>query len=208
LTGTASDCSGSANIYRGDLYVDYLIKKIQGSPIWTNAQKRVAIVIMFDEGNATTGLNSCCGWNPVGKPGYGTSSGPLGVLMKNPDGTVAVDTTITRYNLGNRGHGTSIFGVLTNQAAAPKGVVDSDAYSHLSFVRTLQDMFQLADPGDDWSYMNRSKYTETFIAANILFLPEYSGSPNQHFDAVRPMNHAYVNPLAPDPNQLNVWALK
>ena len=25
----------------------------------------------------------------------------------------------------------------------------------------------VADPGDDWTYMNRSKYTETFIAANL-----------------------------------------
>ncbi len=64
----ASDCGGNANIYRGDLYTDYLIKKIQASPIWTNTNKRVAIVIMFDEGTATTGFNSCCGWNPAGKP--------------------------------------------------------------------------------------------------------------------------------------------
>jgi hypothetical protein len=42
-TGTASDCSGNADIYRGDLYVDYLIKKIQASPVWMNTQKRVAI---------------------------------------------------------------------------------------------------------------------------------------------------------------------
>jgi hypothetical protein len=207
LAGIASDCSGNANIYRGDLYVKYLIDKIQASPIWTNSRKRVAIVIMFDEGTATTGLNSCCGWNPIGKPGYGTT-GPLGVLVKNPDGTTLVDTSIVNYNRGNKGHGTSIFGLLTNQASAPKGVVDSDAYSHMSLVRTLQDMFQLADPADDWSYMNRSKYTEAFIAANSLMLPEYAGSPNQHFDAVRPMNHAYVNPSAPDPNQLNAWAPK
>ena len=82
-------------------------------------------------------------------------------------GRVSVDTSIANYNQGNKGHGKSIFGVLTNQPTAPKGVVDSDAYSHFSFVRTLQDMFGLADPGDDWSYMNRSKYTEKFIAANI-----------------------------------------
>ncbi len=35
--------------------------------------------------------------------------------------------------------------MLTNQPDAPKGQSDSDAYSHFSFVRTLQDMFQLAD---------------------------------------------------------------
>jgi hypothetical protein len=83
-------------------------------------------------------------------------------------------------------------------------------------------MFQLADPADDWSYMNRSKYTEDFIAANILNLPEYAGSADTHFDAVRPMNHAYVIPanyvqkngyptikqVGPDADQRNGWALK
>jgi hypothetical protein len=82
-------------------------------------------------------------------------------------------------------------------------------------------MFQLADPGDDWSYMNRSKYTEKFIAAHIQFLPEFAGSADTHFDAVRPINHAYVIPagyvqkngfpsqqVGPDANQINVWALK
>jgi hypothetical protein len=114
-----------------------------------------------------------------------------------------------------------VFGVLTNQPAAPKHVVDSDAYSHLSFVRTLQDMFQLADPGDDWSYMNRSKYTEAFIARMGPLLPEYARSADPHFDAVRPMNHAYVIPqgyvqkngfpeaqVGPDKNQINPWALR
>jgi hypothetical protein len=112
--------------------------------------------------------------------------------------------------------------VLNNQPGAPKGVVDSDAYSHISLVRTLQDMFQLADPADDWSYMNRSKYSQKFIAANILNLPEYAGSADAHFDAVRPMNHGYVIPagyvqkngypsikqVGPDGDQRNGWALK
>ena len=40
-----------------------LVKQIQASPIWKNPSKRVAIVLMFDEGNATSGFNSCCGWN-------------------------------------------------------------------------------------------------------------------------------------------------
>jgi hypothetical protein len=103
-------------------------------------------------------------------------------------------------------------------------------------VRTLQDMFGLADPAVDGSYMNRSKYTESFIAANILNLPQYASSADTHFDAVRPMNHAYVIPagytekqssdastinvgsgnpagtvapqIGPDANQVNVWALK
>jgi hypothetical protein len=214
-TRPASDCAGNALIYRGDKYTDYLIKKIKASPLWNNPNKRVAIVMMFDEGTATSGFNSCCGWN--------TSSTPvaLGPLKRNPDGTVT-NEVITNYNKGNKGHGTSIHGVLTNQPRAPKGVQDSDAYSHISLVRTFQDMFQLADPADDWSYMNRSKYTEDFIAANILNLPEYAGSADTHFDAVRPMNHAYVIPagyvqkngypaikrVGPDADQRNGWALK
>ncbi|MDB5881374.1 MAG: hypothetical protein JWP43_1252, partial [Ramlibacter sp.] len=134
------------------------------------------------------------------------------------------DTTVNNYTIGNRGHGESIFGILSNQPDAPKGVVDSDAYSHFSFVRTLQDMFGLADPAVEGSYMNRSKYTEHFIAANILNLPEYAGSADTHFDAVRPINHAWVAPATytqkqssdaavpaqtgPDAKQSNVWAVK
>jgi hypothetical protein len=84
-------------------------------------------------------------------------------------------------------------------------------------------MFGLADPGNDWSYMNRSKYTQGFIAAHLARLPEYADSADPHFDAVRPMNHAYVIPAdylqksgfitppgpqqGPDVQQLNVWAL-
>ncbi|HMH19022.1 MAG TPA: phosphoesterase [Burkholderiales bacterium] len=224
---TASDCASVANnvpittpapiITRGDNYVDFLVQKIQSSPIWRNPHKRVAIVLMFDEGNATSGFNSCCGWNPV-------NSKVANPLKQNPDGTFSKDTSVNNYTLGNRGHGNSIFGVLTNQVRAPKGISDSDAYSHFSFVRTLQDMFQLADPADDGSYMNRSKYTEKFIAANILNLPEYAGSADTHFDSVRPMNHAFVAPagfaqkqsadrntlpqVGPDITQTGVWALK
>jgi hypothetical protein len=227
---TASDCSGTTNITRGDNYTDYIVQKIQNSPIWTNNNKRVAIVIMLDEGTGTyssTNLyNGCCGWNPQNS----TVANPL---IQNPDGTFSVDSSIAHYANGNRGHGESIFGVLTNQAAAPKGQVDSDAYSHFSFVRTLQDMFGLADPANPGSYMNRSKYTEQFITANITNLPEYvslttpSGyyGDDLHFLSVRPMNHAYVKPstyvqkqstsdvstpaqVGPDANQINLWAIK
>lgn len=216
-TATASDCSGNNIITRGDNYTDYLVKKIQSSPIWQNLNKRVAIVIMFDEGSATSGFNSCCGWNP----GNSTVAKPL---IQNPDGSFSIDNSINNYARGNRGHGESVFVVLNNQPQAPKGIIDSDAYSHFSFVRTLQDMFQLADPHDDGSYMNRSRYTEQFIAANILNLPEYAGSADTHFDAVRPMNHMYVIPsdyqakqssdistppqVGPDDNQINLWSLK
>lgn len=214
-TKAASDCSGTALIYRGDNYTDKMVKKIKASPLWNNPNKRVAIVLMFDEGTATSGFNSCCGWNTS------STGAAMGPLVRNPDGTVS-NEAITNYGKGNKGHGTSIHGLLTNQPNAPKGVVDSDAYSHVSLVRTLQNMFQLADPGDGWSYMNRSKYTEDFIAANILNLPEYAGSADTHFDAVRSMNHAYVIPAGyvqkngyptikqtgPDADQRNGWGLK
>ena len=246
VKGTASDCGGVADgnapppndagdniIARSDNYVKFLVNKIQASPVWNNPQKRVAIVLMFDEGSATNGptnpFNSCCGWNPG-------NSTVAQSLTQNPDGSFSPDPSIANYFNGNRGHGNSIFNVLTNQAAAPKGIKDSDAYSHFSFVRTLQDMFGVADPGVAGSYMNRSKYTESFIAANILNLPEYMSSADTHFDAVRPMNHAFVIPsgyvekqstdesvipkgtgnaagtvpaqVGPDANQVNVWALK
>ena len=227
-TATASDCGSVANnvaqssaaniITRGDNYVDALVKKIQASALWKNPAKRVAIVLMFDEGNATSGFNSCCGWNvsnsAVSKP----------VVVDAKTGAVTVDASVNNYTKGNRGHGESIFGILTNQADAPKGVSDGDAYSHFSFVRTLQDMFQLADPAVDASYMNRSKYTEKFIAANILNLPEYAGSADTHFDSVRAINHAWKAPanytqkqsadvntaaqIGADTVQTNVWALK
>ena len=222
---TASDCSSVSNnvpittsapiITRGDNYVDYLVQKIEASPIWKNTQRRVAIVLMFDEGSATSGFNSCCGWNPANS----TVAAPLN---QNPDGTFSRDTSVNNYTRGNRGHGNSIFGVITNQPGAPKGISDNDAYSHFSFVRTLQDMFGLADPKDEGSYMNRSKYTEKFIAANILNLPEYAGSADTHFDAVRSMNHQFVPavgyvqkssadvnaPLQDTSGHINVWALK
>jgi hypothetical protein len=225
-TVTASDCSSVANnvanatggaiITRGDSYVDTVVKKIEASPLWNNPQKKVAIVLMFDEGNATSGFNSCCGWNV-------SNSTVANPLKQNADGTWSVDMTINNYTKGNRGHGQSVWGLLTNQSNAPKGSVDSDVYSHFSFVRTLQDMFQLSDPMNDASYMNRSKYTEKFIAQNILNLPEYAGSADTHFDAVRPTNHAFAIPISytqkqsadistapqvgPDATQTNIWAL-
>jgi hypothetical protein len=225
---TASDCSSVANnvanatggaiITRGDNYVDALVAKIKASPLWKNPQKRVAIVLMFDEGNAITGFNSCCGWN------VSNSTTALPVIVDPKTGTVTNDKTVAGYTQGNRGHGESIFGILTNQASAPKGISDNDSYSHFSLVRTFQDMFGLADPAVDASYMNRSKYTEAFIATNILNLPEYLGSADTHFDSVRPTNHAWVAPSAytqkqsadaaesvqtgPDASQVNVWSLK
>jgi hypothetical protein len=222
---TASDCASIGNnqdvnlggniITRGDNYVDYLVKKVQASALWQNPQKKAAIVLMFDEGNATTAFNSCCGW----KAGKTAADAPLVPGTNLPDNSLGV-----HYGDGNKGHGKSIFVVLTNQPGAPKGIADDDAYSHFSFVRTLQDMFGLADPASDASYMNRSKYREKFIAQNILNLPEFAGSADTHFDAVRPMNHAYVIPagytekatlddaqtpqVGPDATQTNIWSIK
>jgi hypothetical protein len=215
--GTISDCGGNAILTRGDNYVDYIIKKIQASAVWKNTQQRSAIVIMFDEATASSGFNSCCGWNVSNS----TVSQPL---KENPDGSFTPDTSIVNYTEGNHGHGNSIFLIVNNQPNAPKGVVDSDAYSHFSFVRTMQDMWQLADPAVDGSYMNRSKYTEKFIAEHLQDLPEYANSGDTHFDGVRPMNHAYVIPndyhqkqstdaalppqTGPDKTQVSVWAVK
>jgi hypothetical protein len=227
-TGTASDCSNIGNnqavatggniLTRGDNYVDYLVQKVEASSLWKNTQKKVAIVLMFDEGSATApDINSCCGW----KAGKNATNAPL---VQNPDGTYSQDLSVNNYSKGNQGHGKSLFIVLTNQPNAPKGITDNDVYSHFSFVRTLQDMFLLADPAKDGSYMNRSKYTEKFVAQNILNLPEFAGSADTHFDSVRPMNHKYVIPagytqkatvddsrplqVGPDANQVNVWSIK
>jgi hypothetical protein len=238
-TGVAAiDCTSVANnftgstggtiITRGDNYVYYVVEKIKASALWQNPQKKVAIVLMFDEGNqqyaandggtGAAAYNSCCGWDPV------PASIPNYPLMQADGGAWVQDTTLPNYSAGNHGHGNSIWGLLTNQTGAPKGVMDSDAYSHFSFVRTLQDMFALSDPANDATYANRSKYTEKFIAENILNLPEYSGSADTHFDAVRPMNHAFKIPASytakqssdvtrtaqtgPDTSQTNIWATK
>jgi hypothetical protein len=102
---------------------------------------------------------------------------------------------------------------------------DTDYYSHFSYVRTIQDIFGVADPGQPGTYVNRSKYTENFIEQNATLLPEFASSSNPHFDAVRAMNHVYQFPasvthvagaggvatppvtVGPDPNQTNLWAL-
>ncbi len=55
-------------------------------------------------------------------------------------------------------------------------------------------MFGLADPGQPGTYMNRSKYTESFIERTPRLLPEFADSANPHFDGVRAMNHVYQFP--------------
>lgn len=193
----SESCNGGANsnngqnqsVTRADIYLKKVIDTIKASALWNNPQKRVAIVVMFDEGEGSS--TSCCGWN-AGGSGSGAT-----LLTVDANNKATATTAPTNYSNGNHGHGNSIFGVITNQqdlGMAPKGVQDSDAYSHFSFVRTLQDMFQLADPAFDSTYLNRAKYTEDFIFRNITALPELQSSADTHFDAVRPINHAYVIP--------------
>ncbi|GAB2923191.1 hypothetical protein GCM10027093_73030 [Paraburkholderia jirisanensis] len=220
MHGTGSDpsCAGGSSpiVQRGDDYVRQVVTKIQASPLWLNKQRKVAIVVMFDEGEGSS--TSCCGWNPVTS---NVNQAPLTLT----NGALA-PTPTAFYNGGNHGHGNSIFGVATNQLNP--NIVDSDEYSHFSLVRTLQDMFQVADPVQPATYLARAKYTESFIATNILNLPELAGSADTHFDGVRPMNHAYITPATytqklnpvdvtgtslasrapgPDASAVNIWAL-
>jgi hypothetical protein len=237
--GSDASCQGGndgqgPNIKRADIYLGMTVKAIQNSALWKNPHKRVAIVVMFDEGEGGSN-GSCCGWNAGG-----TNSGAAPVTV-DASGKATATTPPPNYAGGNFGHGNSIFGIMTNQqdlGTAKKKVADSDAYSHFSFVRTLQDMFQIADPAIDATYLNRAKYSEAFITANIAALPEYAGSADTHFDSVRPINHAYVIPAnykqklfapdidgqvdsatgqlegqiipqtGPDASQSNVWATK
>jgi len=193
--GSDASCQGGndgqgPNIKRADIYLGMTVKAIQNSALWKNPHKRVAIVVMFDEGEGGSN-GSCCGWN-AGGPNSGAA--PVTV---DASGKAVATTPPANYAGGNFGHGNSIFGILTNQqdvGTAKKKVADSDAYSHFSFLRTLQDMFQIADPAVDATYLNRAKYSEAFITANILALPEYQNSADTHFDSVRPINHAYVIP--------------
>jgi hypothetical protein len=217
---------------RADIYLGMVVNKIRNSALWKNPQKRVAIVVMYDEGEGGSN-GSCCGWNAAG-----TTSGAAPVTV-DASGKALPTAPPPNYAGGNFGHGNSIFGIMTNQqdvGKAKKQVADTDAYSHFSFLRTLQDMFQIADPAIDATYLNRAKYTEAFITANILALPEYTNSADTHFDSVRPINHAYVIPanykqklyaadivgvqdpdtgklegqitpqVGPDATQANVWA--
>jgi hypothetical protein len=232
-TSCVSNNNGQANgVMRADIYLGMVVKKIQSSALWKNPNKRVAIVVMYDEGEGGSN-GSCCGWNAGGK-----NSGAAPVTV-DANGKATATAAPSNYAAGNFGHGNSIFGIISNQqdvGTAKKNVADTDAYSHFSFVRTLQDMFQIADPAVDASYLNRAKYTEAFITANITALPEFAGSADTHFDSVRPINHAYVIPgnytqklyaadivgqvdtltgklqgqitpqVGPDASQTNVWA--
>jgi hypothetical protein len=218
---------------RADYWVQNVVTKIQSSPMWKDTSKRVAIVVTFDEGESAS--TACCGWNPersgnaadqpVMVDSHGAVSAAPPVSGTRAHDGVAYTST---YKSGNHGHGVTLFGLLTNQqvlGSAPHGHYDTDYYSHFSFVRTLEDIFGLADPGQPGTYMNRAKYTENFIQQNATLLPEFANSANPHFDGVRAMNHVYQFPAGvtrvnaagatappvstgPDADQVNIWALK
>jgi hypothetical protein len=227
---------------RADYFVNNIVAKIQSSSIWKDTTKRVAIVVTYDEGESAT--TACCGWNPK-RSGAGAAQivtfnadgtevsstaalAPYTEAYKGAAGTSTITDTPPADSAGNHGHGVAVFGVLTNQqvlGSAPHGNYDTDYYSHFSYVRTLQDIFGLADPGKPGTYMNRAKYTESFINQNSTLLPEFASSSNPHFDAVRSMNHVYQFPAGvsrvsalgtvtvpvttgPDATQTNLWALK
>lgn len=225
---------------RPDYWAQNIVTKIESSPIWNDPTKRVAIVITFDEGESAT--TSCCGWNPersgnsaaqlVTFSANGTEISSASALQsfteayQGSNGTTTTTFTPPAYSKGNHGHGVTLFGLYTNQQAlgnAPTGNYDTDYYSHFSFVRTLQDIFGLSDPGLPGTYANRSKYTENFIYQNATVLPEFANSANPHFDSVRAMNHVYQFPAGvtrqtsaggltpptttgPDPSTVNLWA--
>jgi Phosphoesterase family len=230
---TKDDMHDTGTTSRADYFANNAIAKIQSSAIWNDPTKRVAIVVTFDEGESAS--TACCGWNP--ERSGDAKDQPVTV---DANGTVSAAPIVTgneafngaayssTYSNGNHGHGVTLFGVLTNQQVlnnAPHGHYDTDYYSHFSFVRTMQDMLGLADPGQPGTYMNRSKYTENFIEQNATLLPEFANSASPHFDGVRAMNHVYQFPAGvtrvnaaggvappvatgPDADQVNLWAVK
>jgi len=218
---------------RADHWVQNIVAKIQSSALWNDTTKRVAIVITYDEGESAS--TACCGWNPQrsgNQPDQPIQVAANGTVSAAPQvsGTEAYNGAAysSTYSNGNHGHGVAVFGLLTNQqvlGSAPHGHFDTDYYSHFSFVRTLEDVFGLADPGQPGTYMNRAKYTENFIQQNATLLPEFANTANAHFDAVRAMNHVYQFPAGvthvvaagggtppvtsgPDPDNVNLWAVK
>lgn len=228
------DMHNTGTVPRTDYWFQNIVAKIKSSAIWNDPTKRVAIVLTFDEGESAT--TSCCGWNPersgdgaaqlVTFSANGTEVSSASAEAPFKEAFNGATFTPPAYSKGNHGHGVTTFSLYTNQMqfnGAPSGLYDTDYYSHFSFVRTLQDIFGLADPGLPGTYMNRSKYTEKFINENAAVLPEFAGSSNPHFDAVRAMNHVYRFPAGvthvtaagtvtppvttgPDANQTNLWA--
>ncbi|MGD7366434.1 phosphoesterase, partial [Ralstonia pseudosolanacearum] len=87
-------------VQRGDQYVKYLVDTIKASPVWQNPHRRVAIVLLFDEGAEFYGAASCCGWNPGREIGVGDRGKPLGEADGMPDAA--------NYTSGNKGDGPTI----------------------------------------------------------------------------------------------------
>lgn len=186
---------------RMDYFANQAIAKIESSSIWKDPTKRVAIVVTFDEGEASGTPLACCGWNAARGTAAPVATSSAGVFSKGTGvtGTEAFNGTAysSTYANGNKGHGVTLFGVYTNQQqlnGAPTGHYDTDYYSHFSFVRTIQDIFGAADPGLPGTYDNRAKYTENFVLQYSTLLPELASSSNPHFDSVRAMNHVYTFP--------------
>jgi hypothetical protein len=255
---TKDDMHDTGVTARADYFVNNAVAKIESSPIWKDPTKRVAIVVTYDEGESATtaccGWNPERSGDGAPVPvavnvsNTGAITVSQGTLVNNGAAIAGIGahsgvaypgsgdktnptTSGPKYSDGNHGHGVAVFSLYTNQQAqgvAPHGNYDSDYYSHFSFVRSLQDIFGLADPGQPGTYMNRSKYTENFIQQNATLLPEFASSSNPHFDGVRAMNHVYqfpaavsrVNPAGglgtsgaypqsgPDATQTNLWAVK
>ena len=246
-------------VARADYFVNNAVAKIESSPIWKDPTKRVAIVVTYDEGESATtaccGWNPERSGDGAPAPvavnvsNTGAITVSQGALVNNgsavsgigahsgaayPTSGDKTNPTISgpKYSDGNHGHGVTVFSLYTNQQAqgvAPHGNYDTDYYSHFSYIRSLQDIFGLADPGQPGTYMNRAKYTENFVQQNATLLPELANSSNPHFDGVRAMNHVYQFPagvqhvvpaepttssvvvpvtVGPDATQTNLWAVK
>jgi hypothetical protein len=234
------DMHNTGVVARADYFVNNAVAKIESSSIWNDPTKRVAIVVTYDEGESAT--TSCCGWNAqrsgdsaaqiVTFTANGTATSSAPAMVPFAEAFNGSTFTPPADSKGNHGHGVTVFSLYTNQQAqgvAPAGNYDTDYYSHFSFVRTVQDIFGLADPGQPGTYMNRSKYTENFVAQNATVLPEFANTSNPHFDGVRAMNHVYAFPAGvqhvvpaepatsfvvvpvttgPDATQTNLWAIK
>ncbi len=165
-----------AIITRGDNYVDYLVKRIQASAIWKNPQKKVAIVMMFDEGNATNSTdpyNSCCGWSvrrwPTSKTPHRAGDGQR--LDQAPSGRVHF-VRQQPSPPAKRSTAPNVFDILSNQTAAPEHIQDSDAFSRFPFVRTLQDINDLPIRRATSSPAFRATSTpKKFVAREHLSLP-------------------------------------
>ena len=175
---------------------------------------------MFDEGNATHRTSTPAA---AGRPARRAADAPL---VQNADGTFVaghLDRPVRQRATRATARASSACSPTSRARRRASRTATRTATSRSSArCRTCSCS---SDPAKDGSYMNRSKYTEKFIAQNILNLPEFAGSADTHFDSVRPMNHAYVIPAgytqkataddtaaaagrARTPTQTNVWSIE